>query len=176
MKLCPKCSNTKPLSEFYVVKDVPTCYCIPCKLAVDKDVYHNKGGKERQRANRVKNNEAYKKREKQWRDANKDRSKGKLLQKYWPELTWQEALKEFNVLLLKQNFVCKICGNPEYRPSKKGSAKVTRDLSVDHCHRSNKVRGLLCDDCNVLLGRAKDSPLRCDAAASYLRSNSDDAA
>ncbi|MBK7864314.1 MAG: hypothetical protein IPJ65_38090 [Archangiaceae bacterium] len=31
------------------------------------------------------------------------------------------------------------------------------DTCIDHCHVSKVVRGLLCDDCNQILGRAKDS-------------------
>jgi recombination endonuclease VII len=31
-------------------------------------------------------------------------------------------------------------------------------ICFDHCHRSDKFRGWICDDCNVALGRMNDSP------------------
>ncbi len=39
---------------------------------------------------------------------------------------------------------------------------------VDHDHDSGAPRGLLCPRCNLLLGHAKDSPVRLRAAADYL--------
>jgi hypothetical protein len=43
-----------------------------------------------------------------------------------------------------------------------------RRLSVDHCHKTKKVRGLLCNWCNRSLGRYGDSPIRLRKAAEYL--------
>ena len=62
-------------------------------------------------------------------------------------------------ILLAQNGVCAICaGGP-------GSRKR---FSVDHCHDSNEVRGLLCNSCNVALGLFKDDYERLLSAAEYL--------
>lgn len=64
-----------------------------------------------------------------------------------------------------QGGLCAICGGrPNGNPNKKGAR-----LHVDHCHTTNKIRGLLCYSCNTLLGIAKDSPERLEAAAEYLR-------
>lgn len=41
-------------------------------------------------------------------------------------------------------------------------------LSVDHCHKTNKIRGLLCSSCNFMIGLSKDSPIILRKAADYL--------
>lgn len=49
----------------------------------------------------------------------------------------------------RQKGKCAICSEPI------GDAVVTRGdrtLAIDHCHRSGKVRGILCRGCNVGLG------------------------
>lgn len=66
-----------------------------------------------------------------------------------------------------QNDLCAICGRPE-RSMLKG--KVRR-LAVDHDHKSSKVRGLLCADCNRALGLFQDDPDRLRMAAEYLEVN-----
>lgn len=50
---------------------------------------------------------------------------------------------------------CDICGG-------------TERLHIDHCHATNTVRGLLCDHCNNMLGRAKDRPDILRRGAEYL--------
>jgi hypothetical protein len=50
-----------------------------------------------------------------------------------------------------------------------GNPQHWRDiLCVDHCHDTNRVRGLLCNDCNLAIGRGK-TPEILEAAAEYLR-------
>lgn len=39
---------------------------------------------------------------------------------------------------------------------------------VDHCHTTNKVRGILCNPCNMSLGILKDSPATLRRLADYL--------
>lgn len=43
-----------------------------------------------------------------------------------------------------------------------------RPLVIDHCHSSNKVRGLLCRSCNQGLGLMKDNPRLLRDAIAYL--------
>ena len=52
----------------------------------------------------------------------------------------------YEELLKQQNGGCAICGNPP------NGTQRTKYLHVDHCHISNKVRGLLCGSCNSRLG------------------------
>jgi hypothetical protein len=55
------------------------------------------------------------------------------------------TLDDFNQMLKLQNGVCAICEQPE--TAKDNYSNIKR-LSVDHCHKTNKIRGLLCDACN----------------------------
>lgn len=63
-------------------------------------------------------------------------------------------LNDYNEILKKQNNVCGICKNKEVEKHQSGK---TRKLAVDHCHKSGKIRGLLCTSCNQGLGKFKDS-------------------
>src|ERR1039458_560790 len=54
------------------------------------------------------------------------------------------TLHQYELMLLEQNNVCAICNRPERNMHQKGKIK---DLSVDHCHKTNKVRKLLCSNC-----------------------------
>src|SRR6187402_1147273 len=62
---------------------------------------------------------------------------------------------DYDKLFSQQNGLCKICKNPEadVYPS---TGKI-KSLSVDHCHTTGQVRGLLCSKCNKGLGIFKDS-------------------
>jgi len=67
---------------------------------------------------------------------------------------------EFNEMVLAQGGKCAICITRE-----PGRYKT---WAIDHCHTTGAVRGLLCDQCNILLGNAKDNPSTLRAAADYL--------
>jgi len=42
---------------------------------------------------------------------------------------------------------------------------------IDHCHSSGKVRGLLCHNCNVMIGHARDNVSILETAIEYLKIN-----
>lgn len=60
-----------------------------------------------------------------------------------------------------QKGVCAICLKAPERGRRRG-------LHVDHDHRTGIVRGLLCDSCNVALGRLRDSSELLSSAIRYL--------
>lgn len=81
------------------------------------------------------------------------------------------TLEEYNDILKKQNNVCLICEKEESNKKKKTNSVIK--LAVDHCHKTGKIRGLLCTSCNTGLGNFKDDILLLDKALNYLKSNLD---
>ena len=75
------------------------------------------------------------------------------------------TVASFTIAKQSQSGRCAICGEvPEPKPG------WSEGLVPDHKHVVSPVpRGLLCPMCNSLIGFAKDSPERCEAAAAYLR-------
>lgn len=74
------------------------------------------------------------------------------------------GLDEYNEMLDKQNGKCAICKQEETTVR----AGRVMALSVDHCHQTGNIRGLLCNSCNRALGKFQDSIDHLLAAASYL--------
>lgn len=72
--------------------------------------------------------------------------------------------KEYWTMNTRQGSRCAICGQFETRRDHDSSLY----LSVDHDHRTGKIRGLLCNHCNTGLGSFRDNPARLRAAALYL--------
>ena len=66
-----------------------------------------------------------------------------------------ESLK---LMVINQGNKCKICFQPFNKP-----------YHIDHCHKTNKIRGLLCTRCNLALGLFKDDILRLESAIRYLQ-------
>src|SRR5262245_37278059 len=96
------------------------------------------------RKNRLRTNE-------EWRVANRDKVEASRQKRRYGLST-----KDRKALLARQGGVCGIC-------KRKG-----RKLHVDHCHETDKVRGLLCGKCNRGLGHYDDEPDLMRAAADYL--------
>lgn len=77
---------------------------------------------------------------------------------------------EYEALLRAQEGRCPLCGRtPEEIGSLHPKTGKTMPLHVDHDHRSGEVRGLLCQPCNMLLGRVEElKPEWVEAARKYL--------
>ena len=77
--------------------------------------------------------------------------------------------EDYDIMLKEQNYKCKICSikfNTNYnRESKKDYAHAQQ---LDHCHTTNKVRGILCPFCNKGLGHFKDNTESLTNAITYL--------
>lgn len=69
---------------------------------------------------------------------------------YYRKIKWLYGLTKdaHKQLLISQNNTCKICKKTEEQEGKR--------LAIDHCHRTLKVRGLLCENCNRALGLIKE--------------------
>jgi histone acetyltransferase (RNA polymerase elongator complex component) len=72
-------------------------------------------------------------------------------------------VEQFEQMLKDQNSKCAICKTDEWGKE---------SPSIDHCHKSGKVRGLLCNNCNRALGLFKDNEGIVKNAASYLERSS----
>lgn len=68
--------------------------------------------------------------------------------------------EQWQALFTKQGRRCAICSSTE--------ATGNRGWQTDHCHASNKTRGILCLRCNTLLGLALNNPKILNAASQYL--------
>ena len=73
------------------------------------------------------------------------------------------TLAQYEEMLAAQGGGCALCGK---RPDEQG--RYTRYLHVDHCHATGKVRGLLCDRHNLMLGQWGDTPDLLRKAIDYL--------
>ena len=63
-------------------------------------------------------------------------------------------------LLEAQNGCCAICDTPvQFKRAGKEVSKQgwTKSAAVDHCHSTNKIRGILCFRCNTTLGHVEES-------------------
>lgn len=70
------------------------------------------------------------------------------------------GLEFFNLKLIEQNNCCAICGKHE--------SNFSKNLAVDHNHKTGKVRGLLCKNCNIGIGHFKDDISLINNAIEYL--------
>jgi len=88
--------------------------------------------------------------------------------KSWKHLerTYGMTKSDYFKLLESQNNKCAICHSEDNKQTKSDF------LYVDHCHKTKKVRGLLCNSCNTALGSFQDSKTILLNAIEYLNNNS----
>ena len=150
------------------VKDVgerPSKDHLPCKIDLSL-VYSKDNFFWKETFYKIVSNEAQKETKKRWS------AERRLL---YPEAQRESSLKknygigiaDFNVMLSKQNNVCAICGKPE--KDLNHNTGTPRNLAVDHDHKTGKIRGLLCGNCNKGLGKFLDDPELLLKAVNYLK-------
>lgn len=175
-KICSKC-KIEPAAKSHN-------YCRPCKRAYDVWRYRNVPKEKEARRSYVKRNPE---RARQWRNNTYKRHREKFLAKAREyrklnaekikarravdylkrrrEYKFKSVLRlygitrqQYDQLLLAQNGLCAVCVD---RPA----------TQVDHCHQTDKFRGLLCNNCNLGIGLFKENLEALTRAVEYLRAH-----
>lgn len=146
MKKCGKCKEIKPLTEFRKYNRI-SGYQSYCKICENK--YKVEWHK--------RNRDIVNKRSRKYYKNNKQK-----VLAYSRKRLYNILEKEYQLLLKEQNFVCAIC---------KSKCATYENLSVDHCHNTNKIRGLLCNRCNRALGMFEDNISLLKKVIKYLEKN-----
>ena len=82
--------------------------------------------------------------------------------KRWKVKQYGITVEEFDAMIEAQHGACAICLR---------SFTEVDPPCIDHCHRTNTVRGVLCRPCNLSIGNARDCPTVLRLAANYLERN-----
>lgn len=149
-KICNVCKKSKPLSKFNKVAKGKYGVYAKCKLCC----------KEKQRIYREANPERTKEIQTQSKEK---RKREKPNDKFYNFIRAEFNMtpEEYETIRINQNFKCALCDRPE--------SEFKKRLHLDHCHNSNKVRGLLCPKCNMGLGLFHDNIEVLQKAINYLK-------
>lgn len=137
-KVCPRCEEYKTADQYHTSRNRRDGLYYECKKCRYKRVS----------ANSKKNYDPQKARSIQLK-----RNYG---------ITEEDYLHMF----MRQEGVCACCGREETHFSKRGNTIMK--LSVDHCHKTGKVRALLCNECNTSLGLLDEDPERVACLLRYV--------
>lgn len=157
MKTCTKCGESKLESEFGFTKGGKDGLRSRCKSCTAKQ------SREWQARNQDRVKETRRKRN------SNNREKNNISRRLWhlnnPDKDHASKIRrqfgvDYSTLLQDQQGRCAICGTDS--PGGRGR------FHVDHCHKTGKVRGLLCHCCNLMLGHSKDNPETLARAIAYL--------
>lgn len=130
MKQCSDCNETKPFTEFFKDKGFKDGHYSRCKVCKTKATMQWRA------ENTGKYNESA-------RNYNKKHYEKLRLNRY--DITEEQ----YKAMLVAQDHKCAIpgCGK---------TATKKRKLAIDHCHKTDKVRGLLCYGCNRAMHAVDD--------------------
>ena len=133
-RLCPRCGLRKPLDQFYRRSPPREKQfqhgCKACRAEIGK-AFNEKWGKGPRAA-------YY--REARAKDLKRNPAHVRLKERRMNLSRYGLTIEEFDGMAAKQEGHCALCGLAPKR------------LVIDHCHRTKRVRGLLCDQCNNRIG------------------------
>lgn len=145
-KSCSHCNKTLPIEKFYKLsRGGVRADCISCSSLRNKNYY-------------TKNKKELTSKSKAYALENKEKIKNDKMRR-----KFGIAIEEKILLFAKQGNKCAICGCTENN--------VGRDWDIDHCHKTGKIRGILCSNCNRGLGLFQDSSEYLKQACTYLENN-----
>jgi hypothetical protein len=152
MKTCNCCKKEKAANEFHKNKresDGLSNRCTACQKAAAADYYR-------------RNKDLVAAKSKSYYKANSEKIKERT-SFYWTERNTGVGREEYMAKAEAQGFKCAICFTVDPK----------RRLAADHDHKTGKARGLLCRDCNQVLGKFNDDPDRFVRAANYIKQYSE---
>jgi hypothetical protein len=165
LKLCRPCSTWKMHDQFAKdarIKSGLAAKCKNCnKRGAAKHRGNNPGLNARQVAEWRKLNPEYMK---EYYDSNRQTIIERTIDSFRVK-TYGLTPGQYDEMVEAQNNLCAICEQPETAIMPSG---FVRSLAVDHCHKTGKVRQLLCGKCNTGIGNFLDNPELLKAAISYL--------
>jgi len=153
-KPCSRCKEVRPIADFRLRAESRDGYaytCKPCQKIAGQQYRARYADDPQFRAKRKTYAAEYHR--KTWHDRRDRHHLGKVRARYGIEPS------DYLALINAHGGRCAIC---------KGAPTRTGRLHVDHDHATGQIRGLLCDSCNLGLGKFGDSPDRLRAAIAYL--------
>lgn len=150
-KVCRHCEVEKDISEFYLSKAFEDGYNSRCKACWK--IWNSRTWELTPESYRkeTENKKPYFQRE------------DKRFEYFWKQQGINITYEQYLQRLVDQDYRCRICGNHMDNLS----GRFTR-LQVDHCHTTGKVRGLLCEKCNIAIGLLDDDQSLLSSAIAYL--------
>ncbi len=128
-----------------------------------KNWYANRPGysKEKSHLSEQRNYESRKEYKRKYYQANKANIRTKT-RKNKMKRQYGITVEDYDRLLQSQANSCAVCKTAT-------SGVKSNAFYVDHCHKTGKVRGLLCSKCNSGIGMLGDTAAAVQSAADYLR-------
>ncbi len=165
-RTCTVCKQEKPITEFgkhLCMSDGIRSNCKTC--SVKEAVAHSKKRPDLKTGRDKRYRESHKDKVnnlcRKHRNMPKNKERQRAYIRNWTlKKTYGITTEDYNNMFIEQAGQCAICGTHQ--------SKLKKKLHVDHNHETGRVRGLLCDGCNIALGRMKDDMRILRSAIKYL--------
>lgn len=155
-KICCKCKHNKPLEDFARDKnnrDGRTYDCKKCRSIIYKKWMLDNPKKHKETQDR------YAPYRKEYYQQPEQKLK---YRKRFIERKYGISYEEYEKMVDLQRNVCYVCNRPE--PDKRNA-----HLAIDHCHKTGKIRKLLCSRCNKIVGGLEENEDLAEKIKQYIK-------